>query len=366
MILGHNIKTIMAFFSFRSLILSATTLVLSANFIAAQTPKPVVYILATGGTIAGTGASATAAQYTPGAIAVEQLLAAVPELSDIAVVKGEQVVNISSQNMTTQIWLQLAKHINKILLEEDVAGVVVTHGTDTQEETAYFLNLTVKSNKPVVLTGSMRPSTALSADGPRNLYNAVACAIAPESKGQGVLLVMDDRINSADDVTKTHTLHVSTFQSPNYGPIGYMYDGKPLFIRSSQKRHTLQSEFDVSTLLDLPRVDIIMGYAGADDLFVRAATAAGVKGIVYAGVGNGNPPAPALEALAMAAQQGIAVVRASRLPTGPATQGNEVDDDSLGFAASWMLNPQKSRILLMLALTKTNDYREIQRMFWEY
>ncbi|MCL1973297.1 MAG: type II asparaginase, partial [Bacteroidetes bacterium] len=292
----------------------------------AQTPKPVVYILATGGTIAGTGNSTTAAQYRPGTIGVEQLLAAVPEVSDIATVRGEQIVNISSQDMNTQIWLRLSKRINELLLQEETAGVVITHGTDTQEETAYFLNLTVKSDKPVVLTGSMRPSTALSADGPRNLYNSVACVVAPESKGQGVMQLMDDRILSADDVTKTHTLNVSTFQSLNYGPIGYMYDGKPIFVRSSQKRHTLHSEFDVSTLSELPRVEIIMGYAGADDLFIQAAVASGVKGIVYAGVGNGNPPTLAWEALARAAQGGVAVVRATRVPTGPSTQGNEVDD----------------------------------------
>jgi L-asparaginase len=249
---------------------------------------------------------------------------------------------------------------------DEVAGVVVTHGTDTQEETAYFLNLTVKSDKPVILVGSMRPATALSADGPRNLYNAVACAIAPESKGQGVLLVMDDRINSADDVTKTHTLNVNTFQSPNYGPIGYLYGSKPYYMRNSQKRHTAKSEFDISALNDLPRVEIVMGYAGANALFIDAAVQAGVKGIVYAGVGNGNAPAIAQEALARAAQQGIAIVRSSRLPSGPSTQGNEVDDDALGFVASWFLNPQKARVLLMLALTKTSDYKEIQRMFLEY
>ena len=353
-------------FSLRSLILSAVTLILSTSLIAAQTQKPTVYILATGGTIAGTGTSSTAANYKPGDIGVEQLLAAVPELSNIAQVKGEQVVNISSQDMTNQIWLTLAKRINEILSQEETAGVVITHGTDTMEETAYFLNLTIKSNKPVVLTGSMRPSTALSADGPRNLYNAVACAVAPESKGQGVLLVLDDRILSADDVTKTHTLHVSTFQSPNYGPIGYMYGGKPIFVRSSHKRHTLHSEFDVHAINDLPRVEVILGYAGANDLFVQAAVQADVKGIVYAGMGNGNPPTDVIDALGDAAKQGIVVVRAARLPSGPSTQGNEVDDDLFGFAASWMLNPQKARILLMLALTKTSDYREIQRMFLEY
>ena len=353
-------------FSFPPLALTVALILLSPTMLLAQTQKPVVYILATGGTIAGTGASATASNYKPGDLGVEQLLAAVPELSEIAQVRGEQVVNISSQDMTTQIWMRLAKRIHEILREPEVAGVVITHGTDTQEETAYFLNLTIKSNKPVVLTGSMRPSTALSADGPRNLYHAVACTVAPESKGKGVLLVMDDRILSADDVTKTHTLNVSTFQSPNYGPIGYLYGGKPYYVRSSQKRHTLGSEFDISTINELPRVEIIMGYAGANDLFVRTAMQAGVQGIVYAGVGNGNAPAPAMEALIDASKQGILIVRSARVPTGPSTQGNEVDDDRLGFVASWMLNPQKSRILLMLALTKTGDYREIQRMFCEY
>jgi L-asparaginase len=353
------------YISMKKLLLSLFACFLAGCFLA-QAQKPVVYILATGGTIAGTGASATAADYTPGAIGVEQLLAAVPQLLEIAEVKGEQVVNISSQDMTTQIWLKLSKRVNEILSQEEVTGVVITHGTDTLEETAYFLNLTVKSNKPVVLTGSMRPSTALSADGPRNLYNAVACAVAPESKGQGVLLVMDDLINSADDVTKTHTLHVSTFQSPNYGPIGYMYGGNPFYMRSSLKRHTLQSEFDILDLFDLPCVEIVMGYVGANDLFVSAAIQAGVKGIVYAGMGNGNPPSAAMDALSNAVKQGIAVVRAARVATGPSTQGNEVDDDKFGFAASWFLNPQKARILLMLALTKTNDYREIQQMFLDY
>ena len=356
----------MSHISFRILCIFLTVCFFSHESMYAQQTKPVVYILATGGTIAGIGTSSTAANYKPGNLGVEQLLAAVPELSDIALVKGEQVVNISSQDMTTQIWLRLAKRINELLRQEEVAGVVITHGTDTQEETAYFLNLTVKSDKPVILTGSMRPSTALSADGPRNLYNAVACAVAPESKGQGVLLVMDDRINSADDVTKTHTLFVSTFQSPNYGPVGYLYGGKPYYMRSSQKRHTAQSEFDITTLNDLPRVEIIMGYAGANSLFVDAAIQAGVKGIVYAGVGNGNAPTAASEALIRAAKHGITVVRSARLPSGPSTQGNEVDDDRLGFVASWFLNPQKARILLMLALTKTNDYREIQRMFLDY
>ena len=326
-----------------------------------QDGKPIVYILATGGTIAGTGSSSTVAAYKPGELGVDQLLAALPELHDIADVRGEQVVNISSQNMNIQIWLQLAKRINSILAQEEVAGVVITHGTDTQEETAFFLQLTVNSPKPVVLTGAMRPATALSADGPRNLYQAVACAAAPQARHRGVMLVMDDRILGADDVTKTHTLNTNAFQSPNQGPLGYFYGGQALFFKNTSAGP--QQGFDISRTKDLPRVDIILGYAGADGSLIEAAVAAGAKGLVYAGVGNGNPPEAALQALAQARRQGVAVVRAARLPSGPSTQWNEVDDEQYGFVASWFLNPQKARILLMLALTKTTDYKEIQQMF---
>lgn len=332
----------------------------------AQNSKPTIYILATGGTIAGTGSSEVASGYKAGAVSVDQLLAAVPEILDIATVKGEQVAQIGSQDMNNDVWLKLAKRINELLKQNDVDGIVVTHGTDTQEETAYFLNLVVKSDKPVVLVGSMRPSTAISADGPRNIYNAVACAIDKQSVGKGVTVVMDDKILGADDLTKTNTLSVGTFVCPNYGPLGYMYNGKPIYTRSSVKRHTTNSEFDVSNLKELPKVEIIMGYSNAGDLFINAALKDHVKGIVYAGVGNGNVTTIAQNALVDAVKKGTVVVRSSRVPTGPTAQWDEVDDAKLGFVASWFLNPQKSRVLLLLALTKTTDQKEIQRMFTEY
>lgn len=328
--------------------------------------KKTVYILATGGTIAGQGATEVTAGYKAGAITVDELLSAVPEIKDIANIKAEQVANIGSQDMNDQVWLKLSKRVNE-LLNQDADAIVITHGTDTQEETAYFLNLTVKSDKPVILVGSMRPSTAISADGPRNIYNAVATAVAPESVGKGVTVVMDDKILGADDLAKTNTLSVGTFQNPNYGPLGIVYNGKPIYTRQSVKRHTINSEFDVTNLSELPRVEIILSYSNATSLFVDAAVKAHVKGIVTAGVGNGNLTTDLQNALEKAVKNhGIAVVRSSRIMTGPTAQWDEINDDQLGFSASWFNNPYRSRVLLMLALTKTKDYKEIQRMFSEY
>ncbi len=344
-------------------------LFMAAVFISLSTyaqQKPIIYVLATGGTIAGQGATAVTAGYTAGAITVDQLLSAVPAIQDIADIKAEQVANIGSQDMNDTVWLKLSKRVNDLLNQNEVAGIVITHGTDTQEETAYFLNLTVKSDKPVVMVGSMRPSTAISADGPRNIYNAVATAIAPESTGKGVMVVMDDKILGADDVEKTNTLSVGTFQNVNYGPLGIVYNGKPIFTRQSLKRHTINSEFDISGMDSLPRVEIVLSYSNATGLFADAAAAAGAKGIVVAGVGNGNMTTALQNSLENARKNGIAVVRSSRLMEGPTAQWDEIDDDKLGFSASWFINPYKSRVLLMLALTKTNDYQEIQRMFTEY
>lgn len=328
--------------------------------------KPTVYVLATGGTIAGQGSSEVTAGYKAGAITVDQLLSAVPSIKDIANIKAEQVANIGSQDMNDEVWLKLAKRVNELLSLNDVDAIVITHGTDTQEETAYFLNLTVKSAKPVVLVGSMRPSTAISADGPRNIYNAVATAVDKQSIGQGVMVVMDDKIIGADNITKTNTISVGTFNDPDFGPLGIVYNGKPIFSRNTLKRHTINSEFDITNLDKLPRVEIILSYSNANKIFVDAAVSAGVKGIVCAGVGNGNMTTLLQNSLHDATKKGIAVVRSSRIMTGPTTQWDEIDDDKLGFAASWYLNPYKSRVLLMLALTKTTDYKEIQRMFSEY
>ena len=327
---------------------------------------PDLRILATGGTIAGTGASATNTNYTAGQVAIGTLLDAVPEVNKIANVTGEQIVKIGSQDMNDAVWLTLAKRINELLKRDDVDGIVVTHGTDTMEETAFFLNLTVKSDKPVVLVGAMRPSTAMSADGPLNLYNAVVTAAAKESKGKGVVIAMNGLILGAQGATKMNTVDVQTFQSPNSGALGYVLNGKVSYNMESLKRHTTKSEFDVTNLDKLPKVGIVYSYSNVDADVMTPFLNGGYQGIVHAGVGNGNIHQNLFPMLEKARKQGILVVRSSRVPTGPTTLDAEVDDNKYQFVASQELNPQKARVLLMLALTKTNDWKKIQQYFNEY
>lgn len=328
--------------------------------------KPNIRILATGGTIAGTGESATKTNYTAGQVAIGALLAAVPQVEDIANVEGEQVVRIGSQDMSDEVWLTLANRINELLAQADVDGIVITHGTDTMEETAYFLNLVVKSDKPVVITGAMRPSTALSADGPLNLYNAVVAAAAKESIGKGVLVAMNGLILDAHGVTKMNTVDVQTFQCPNSGALGYILNGKVFYNNVTLKTHTTKSVFDVTGVKALPKVGIIYSYSNVEPVALAAMVNAGYKGVIHAGVGNGNIHKNVFQPLVDAAAQGVLVVRSSRVPTGPTTLDNEVDDAKYHFVASQELNPQKARILLMLALLKTSDWQQIQQYFNEY
>jgi len=294
------------------------------------------------------------------------VLDAVPEVNKIANVTGEQIVKIGSQDMNDAVWLTLAKRINELLKRDDVDGIVVTHGTDTMEETAFFLNLTVKSDKPVVLVGAMRPSTAMSADGPLNLYNAVVTAAAKESKGKGVVIAMNGLILGAQGATKMNTVDVQTFQSPNSGALGYVLNGKVSYNMESLKRHTTKSEFDVTNLDKLPKVGIVYSYSNVDADVMTPFLNGGYQGIVHAGVGNGNIHQNLFPMLEKARKQGILVVRSSRVPTGPTTLDAEVDDNKYQFVASQELNPQKARVLLMLALTKTNDWKKIQQYFNEY
>lgn len=334
------------------------------GFSGAALALPQVTILATGGTIAGGGDSATKSNYVAGKVGVENLVNAVPQLKNLAVVKGEQVVNIGSQDMNDRVWLTLAKKINADCDKTD--GFVITHGTDTMEETAYFLDLTVKCNKPVVLVGAMRPSTSMSADGPFNLYNAVVAAVDPQSANRGVMVVMNDTVLDGRDVIKTNTTDVATFKSANFGPLGYIHNGKIDYQRTPVRKHTTSTPFDVSTLSELPKVGIIYNYANASDLPAKALVDAGYEGIVSAGVGNGNLYKAVFDTLATAAHKGTVVVRASRVPTGYTTRDAEVDDGKYGFVASGSLNPQKARVLLQLALTKTKDPKQIQTMFNQY
>lgn len=331
-----------------------------------QGQKPNIVILATGGTIAGAAATGTQSSYTSGAVTIDAMLAAVPGIDSLANLKGEQVSNVGSQDMSFNIMLTLAKRINELLPKSNVDGIVVTHGTDTMEETAYFLNLVVKSDKPVVLVGSMRPSTALSADGPLNLYNAVGVAIDPRAKGRGVLIVMNDWIHAAHSLTKTSTTDVQTFMSPLRGLVGVAAYGKNDFYNMPRWKHTTNSEFDISNVTKLPRVDIIFACADMSPDLIDASVNNGAKGIVIAGVGNGNMNKASLEAAARAAKKGVIIVRSSRVAMGNVGRNVEVNDDELGFVASDELNPQKSRILLSLALLKPVTAAQIQDLFYSY
>ena len=326
---------------------------------------PKVYILATGGTIAGSGSSATKSNYSAGQVAIGTLLDAVPAINDVAYVEGEQVVNIGSQDMGNDVWMVLAKRVNELLAQTDVNGIVITHGTDTMEETAFFLSLVTNSNKPVVLVGAMRPSTAISADGPANLYNAVVTAASPASMGRGVLVCMNGKVYGAADVTKTNTTSVETFQSPNSGALGYVHNGEVRYFHPAAKPADAPY-FNIAGIKALPKVGIAYGYSNVEGDVVDMMIEKDYKGIVYAGVGNGNIHKNVFPELEKARKDGIIVVRSSRVPTGATTLDAEVDDNKYEFVASWGLNPQKARILLMLALTKTDDWKAIQKYFNNY
>jgi L-asparaginase len=336
----------------------------------ASNDLPLVWVLSTGGTIAGAGASSTnVAEYKAGSILGEDLIKAVPEIKQYANVKVEQIVNVSSTDVTLDNLFTLANRINAIFAKDPTAaGVVLTHGTSTLEETAYFLNLTIKHERPVILVGSMRPATAISADGPLNLLNAVRAAISSEARGKGVLVVMNDEINGARDVTKTNTHRVETFRSPELGFLGYVDEDKVTFYRASTKRHTVNSEFDVSNIREFPKVEIIYSYIEPSVIMIHALHSSGVKGMIFAGTGAGVLPTSLKEALrtilSSPSEPKPVLVRSSRTGNGRVIGRKEYDD--LGFISADTLSPQKSRILLMLALTRTNDLSEIRRMFSEY
>lgn len=334
-------------------------------FVASLIAKPNVVILATGGTIAGSAAGSTNAQYDAGQLGIDILIKAVPEIQDIANIKGEQVANISSNNMTNEIWLKLAKRVNELLKNGDADGIVITHGTDTLEETAYFLNLVVKSDKPVVLVGAMRSATSMSADGPLNLYNAVSVAADKSSAGNGVLVVLNDEIHAAREVTKTNTSSVDTFKSRNTGQIGRVYYGKVVYTAKNLKKHTKNSVFDVSKLDTLPRVDIVYSHANDYGDIVEHLVKMGSKGIVHAGTGNGSIHNDVMVMLKAAQDSGVRVVRSSIVGSGFIDPSKKMDYDGK-FILGSDLNPQKARILLMLGLTKTDDVKELQKYFYEY
>lgn len=331
--------------------------------------KPEVVIVATGGTIAGAGASSTnSATYSAAKVPVDALINAVPQIKDLADVQGIQAFQIASESFTDKELISLARQVNDLVKKPEVNGVVITHGTDTMEETAFFLNLVIHSNKPIVLVGSMRPGTALSADGPLNLYSAVALAASPEAKGQGVMLYMNDDIYAARDASKRINIHTNAFGS-QWGALGMVVEGKPYWFRKSVKRNTSSSEFNIEDIKgdSLPLVQIVYGSGNMTPVAYDAFAKAGAKAIIHAGTGNGSVPGYLVDTLKqLHEKQGIQIIRSSRVADGFVVRNAEQPDDKYDWVAAHDLNPQKARILAALALTKTNSAKDIQRMFWEY
>ena len=332
----------------------------------AQAAKPNVVILATGGTIAGAGASAiNSATYAAAKVGVEKLIAGLPELANVANVKGEQVFQVASESLVNDNLLTLARRVSALSKQSDVDGIVITHGTDTLEETAYFLTLTVQTSKPIVVVGSMRPGTALSADGALNLFDAVSVAGSKDAMGKGVLVTMNDSIDTARDVSKSFNIKPNAFYS-QWGPLGMVVEGKNYWFRAPVKRHTTNSEFNIDNITSLPQVEIAYGYQGTSATAIDALGKSGIKALVHAGPGNGSVAGHIVPSLQKVREGGIPVIRSSRVPDGFVLRNAEQPDDKYDWVVAHDLRPQKARILAMVALTKTSDTKELQRIFWEY
>ena len=330
---------------------------------------PRVYLFGTGGTISFVGESRTDFanySYHGRQLTIQEMLARVPEAETLAEVLPEQVINVGSTEVYPEHWITLANRINEqFASDESAAGVAVTHGTATLEETAYFLNLTVRDRRPVAVTGAMRPPSAMGTDADNNLLDAIRVAASPNSAGRGAVVVLNNEIQSARDVTKTDSYRVETFQSGHMGFLGYSdSDGAVTYYRQPDRRHTADSEFDVSSVAELPQVDIAYAYAGVGGTVVDALVEAGVKGIVAAGLGSGGSPSPFMAALRRAVAAGVPVVISTHVGTGRVLQTRRFTED--GYIVADNLHPKKARILLMLGLTVTSEPTELQRMMLEY
>ena len=342
-------------------IVSLFLLTMSPSAVAQKLPT--VTVLSTGGTIASKH-DPLKGGYLP-ALSGEDLVAAVPAIKKIAQVQVEQISNISSSDMTPEIWIRLAARVNELLAKPEIAGIVVTHGTNTLEETAYFLDLTTTSTKPVILVGAERPASDSDSDGPRNLFDAIRVAIAPEALSKGVMVVMNGQINAARDVTKTNTSQVETFRGLEFGELGVVDAQSVRFYRAPLRRQTIA----VDSKTQLGSVAIVMSYAGADGLVIRAMLRDGaVQGLVIAGLGLGGVPGSMFDAIKEARARGIPVVISTRVPTGrvfplSANKGSALTLKQIGCVLADNLSPQKARILLMLALTKTHDPEALQKYF---
>ena len=330
--------------------------------------RPRVALIFTGGTIDSVGTDRLdLAWYIEAGkrLGEGELTAAVPELKDIAEVEEVPFRRLPSQSIKDQDLFDLVNLIHRLFDEGRADGVVITHGTNTLEETALFLHLTVKRDRPVVVVGAMRPASAISADGYLNLLSAVRVAASPAAAGKGVLVVLNETIHSARDVTKTATYRVETFQGRDLGPLGYAdNDGRVLFYHQPVRPHTTATEFDITGLSALPRVDVVVSYLGADGVMINAAVAAGAKGIISAGTGAGRPTPAEDAALDKAAAAGVVVVQGTRVGSGRTVQSPGLKKK--GWTGADNLPPWKARILLALGLTKTSEIDEIQRMFDTY
>jgi L-asparaginase len=328
---------------------------------------PRVRLLATGGTISNRLSE------QGGRLTAQELVASMPDIGRYARAEFEQFANTSSAAITIEQWLALTQRINKLFTEDaGLAGIVVTSGTDTLEELAYFLNLTVRSDKPVVVVGSMRNPSELGYEGAANLLEGFRVAASPAARGRGVMVVLNDEINAAREATKTDALRLHTFQTRGYGILGVVDDDRVVFYRKVEKRHTAQSEFDVQGLTTLPRVDVILTYQGASGDLIKAAVDQGAKGIVMATAGAGATSGTQGEGTRYALEKGVFVVTTTRAGSGriaarsrPTTTGSSPNPAEFRIAGE-DLAPVKARILLMLALTRTQKGAEIQRMFTEY
>lgn len=330
---------------------------------------PKVGLILTGGTIDSVGTDRLdLAWYIEASkrLGNGELLAQLPELKGIADVEEIPFRRLPSQALTDGDWLDLVRKIHAIFDQGRADGIVITHGTNTLEETAYFLNLTLKTDRPVVLVGSMRPSSAISADGYLNVVNAVRVAASPASRSRGCLVVMNDTIFSGRDVTKNSTYRVQAFQSRDLGPLGFAdADGKVVYYHSPARKHTLDTEFDVRSAQSLPRVDVVLSYVGADGTMIRAAAAAGAKGIVSAATGAGRPTPLEDEAFDKAhADHNVLMCLCSRVASGRVVRSPGLA--KRGFVAADNLQAWKARVLLSLALSKTTEADDIQRMFDTY
>lgn len=322
-----------------------------------------IVVLGTGGTIAGKAVSSSeTAAYQAGQIEVRTLLQEIPGISKIAQVECEQLYNIDSADITLSMMLELRNKTNSLLAKEEITAVVITHGTDTLEETAYFLNLTINSSKPVVLVGAMRPATAFSADGTMNLLNAVQVALSEQAINKGILVVMNERIYAAREVTKTSTTNVDAFKSFELGCLGSINGGCVNFYQQSLRKHTVNSAFaKISEDFSFPKVEVLYCVAGMDYSLIEVLVNQGGKGIVIAGFGNGNINSKYKETLHKVSKAGTKIVIASRVASGTISESKPAQ--TAGIICSGSLNPQKARILLMLALNITDDSEKIQEIF---